>query len=320
MKSFDPRGQVRSTPETRWVLVAKVIRKFFPGITVARFPEQVDVFDNPMEWYELFEKIAYPQKSTVLLDMRKLKFAYPEAVVYLAASVDHLLRRSNATVREEKPLDNETDEYLKVCGLRRFFNVERKEPAAVDPSFFGDCIPISRDNPDKTSLAEKFAGLIQTRHAMNDTEKAYLGEALGEIMGNALDHSEVHQWYRIGQIHPTRGSITVAIADNGVGVPYTLKNGFLASRFRTASDTDCLADSFLHGVSRYAPRPGQAHGAGLLRVWEFAKKSRGRLGMLSGAGLYMVDFGPEKPVETKVKFPKALPGTLLVLRIPFRAR
>ena len=253
------------------------------------------------------------------LGMKKLRFAYPEAIVYLAAIVNHMLSRSNALIREEKPEWVVADEYLKECGLRSFFYVRRNEARAVDPKFFDDCIPISRDHQDKVSIAAKLANLIATRLHMDLDTKTLLSEALGEIMGNALEHSEVAHWYRIGQIHPTRRHITVAIADNGVGVPYTLRNGYLRNTFRKVKDASILEASFSPLVTRHPPRKGEAHGGGLDTVWAFAKETKSKLGILSGSGIFQVDFNIGDGDEAKkyTKLPSELPGTLLVLRIPF---
>ncbi|MBI3556343.1 MAG: ATP-binding protein [Deltaproteobacteria bacterium] len=175
---------------------------------------------------QFFQMLAYPKRKEIIFDMQAIDFIYPEAVVYLAAIADHLLRRSNATINEEPPSKPEVDAYLDVCGLRKFFHVRGKESRSLDPAFFGDCIPISRDKPEKSAIADKFATLIQDRLALDLTRKTQLSEALGEIMGNALDHSSLYQWYRIGQIHPTRGAITLAIADNGLGVAINEKGMF----------------------------------------------------------------------------------------------
>jgi hypothetical protein len=277
----------------------------------------LDIFEQAQDWFSLFESLTYPDALNVILDMRKLAFVYPEAVVYLAAVADHLLNRSNAYIQEEKPETIVTDEYLQACGLRPFFNVRRSEPPAIDPQLFGDCIPISRETVKKESLAEKMADLINSKCPMDQSTRTRLGEALGEIIGNAMEHSAVAQWYRIAQIHVSRKRITIAIADNGVGVSHTLRTGYSGAAFSGKRDVDILKSSFLSNVTRYPPKMGEAHGGGLDAVKGFAQSVKAKIAMLSGRGLYTIDFGGETPNERLTVFPRELPGTLLVLRIPF---
>lgn len=317
--SFLRRKRRYKKNPTPWARLAKIRRLFSPGRRDIFFPEELDIFEKPSEWFYVFRSLCDPDANLIRLRMEALKFSYPEAIVYLASTVNHLLSRTNAIVREHKPMSILTDEYLRECGLRDFFYVKRNDPRTVDPKFFGDCIPISRDSQDKVSLAEKLAKLIATRLSLDLNKKTLLSESLGEIMGNALDHSEVAHWYRIGQVHPTRRKITIAIADNGVGVPHTLKDGYLGSSMRKLKDAQILQASFHSDVTRFAPKVGEAHGGGLATVMEFARETNSKLAMLSGKGLFQVDFklDPTDGAPQLTTLPGDLPGTLLVLRIPY---
>ena len=305
-----------SAIHTEWAFVTKFRRIFKVGLTWIEFPNQVDIFGNPAEWFHLFEKLSFPKGAQILLNMRNLEFCYPEGVVYLAAIADHLLNRSNVSIKENQPSLQITDEYLKVCGLRNFFNARKGEAPAIDPKLFGDGIPISRDSQEKTSLAEKMVQLIQSRVSMTQGVATLLSESLGEVMGNSIEHGEVIQWYRIAQIHPTRGYITIAIADNGVGIPHTLRNGHQSEKFKKMKDFEVIRESFESDVTRHAPKLGEAHGAGLNIVLDFVQTTGAKLAMLSGRGMWQLDYTTPKATEKYFDFEKALPGTLLVLRIP----
>jgi signal transduction histidine kinase len=287
-----------------------------PGEFVVKFPTEIDSSVEPKKWLDVFGKLAFPQKTGIILDMKQMVFAYPEAFVYLAAVLDRIMRITNVTVREISPSDPKFGDYLIVCGLRKFFMVAPDRE--FDPSFYGDCIPISRDESAKTSTSHKIAEMIGSRLGFDGDLISDLGHAVGEILGNALEHSTVKYRYRICQVHDKRKLITLAIADNGIGIPRSLKEGYLGDSYAESADCDLIELSLDSSTTRYEPKPGRVHGMGLSVVQNFVAATDGRLVIMSGRGYYSAKAeGGKFPQVEKFDFEKELIGTIVVLRIPF---
>ena len=302
----------------KWHSIAKINRFFSSGKCKVNFPAELDLFDHTDIFCKLFHKIAFAEKELLEIHLGKVEFIYPEAVVYLAAIAEHILRRSNVEIREFQPKNVETDEYLRICGLRDFFYVPIKELPTREPSFFGDCIPISRDPQDKDSVAQKMTDLLNVRLKLDADTKALLSQGIGEVMGNSVEHGEVVNWYRIAQVHQKRKWITLAIADNGVGVCHTLRSGFKGQKYDDMKDAQLLKESFKDHVTRYAPKEGEAHGYGLTNIKKFVEKTHSKLAIVSGEGVYKVDYSTGGMIESFSNTKQALPGTLIVVRIPFK--
>ena len=292
------------------------------GKYIISFPERMDIFGDDLLWVKIFQKLISPRKRSVFLDMRKSKFFYPEFFVYLASTVEYMLAKTNADIsmdsHDSGKLDDDFDHYLDACGLRKFFHIKPSDFShlAKEPKLSGNCIEISREGEERSSIPLKFAKLLEpSLSKIQDYSSHEFSEALAEIMDNSLEHGEVPAWFRIGQVHAERGAITLAIADNGVGIPHTLKNGYNGDRFNGLSDSKILKESFKKDATSQEPTAGEARGQGLAVVFENIKKLKGKMALLSGKGLYRKDFSTDDEKLDDFKF--ELPGTLLTIRIPF---
>lgn len=305
--------------DRKWNLSARVKRFFESGHVNIEFPEHLDIFSSDTRWTKIFHNLAFPEKSSIFLDLKKTKFIYPEFLVYLAATSEHLLTKSNVRIQTQKETSTSLDPifnaYLRTSGIRDFFGIG-SDLDNREVKLFGDCVAISRDNEDRSSISYKFAELMNPYLGHIPGYSTHdLGEALGEIMGNSIEHGEVPAWFKIGQVHNDRRAITLAIADNGLGIPYTLRNGYDKKRFLKLSDSEILRESLKPDVTRMEPKFGEAHGAGLATVNNSISNIKGNIAILSGNGLYRKNFSTGHEELTDLKH--QLPGTLLVLRINF---
>jgi hypothetical protein len=311
------RRRIRKT-DFNWASIAKKQRIFSFGRSQIKFPNKIDLFFDTKGFCNLFHRIAFSETADLEFHFAKLDFIYPEAVVYLAAIAEHLLLKSNTKIKEFQSKNLEAEAYLNISGLKKFFNVKTSQSFEQDPAFNKNCIPISRDPQEKASVAQKMVDLLNAKLMLDMETKTLLSESLGEIMGNAVEHGEVRNWYRIAQLHEKRSAITIAIADNGVGVCHSLRSGFGGENYKKITDAQVLKKSFDSNVTRHPPRVGEAHGYGLTKIIEFIRKTNSKLAILSGSGVYKVDYTSGSMVESFFDQDKPLPGTLIVARISFK--
>lgn len=311
------RKGLRKRKEPEWTILAKIRRYFDDGYLKITVPDEINIFDNVAEWYSFFSTLTRPQIKQIQIDFTSSKFIYPEGVVYLSAICDHLLSKTNITIIEKKPDNEGLHDYLNVAGLRNFFKAYNLNKKTIDPKLLENCIPISRDPADKASTSLKITNLLTSHVPQLKESHSEIDQAMGEIMGNAIEHGEVKEWYRVAQIHPTRKSVTIAIADNGVGIPTTLRRGFEGNKYKGVHDSHLIKLSLRSDVTRYEEKFGESHGYGLTCAMTLSDKLGADLAILSGKGLYRLKRVSGAVNEDFLAFNKSLPGTLIVLRIPF---
>ncbi len=233
----------------------------------------------------------------------------PLALVMLAAWADRLRRRGGAVMLD---LPSMQSPYLWNTGLLRVLGggavVEAGEASATSHWF-----PLSRMRQQHASRLH--AELPKVLHLTTPGAKMVVGGAVTEIANNADEHAgpDSAAFFAAGWFE-TQRRVTIAIADNGIGIRKSLADVGLvaADEAEHLSIQKAMERGVTKAAGEVAYRGFRNGGLGLAQVRDWVRSCRGQLVIWSGMGLH-IEQG-ERVVHSDVA-PEAWPGTAVMVTL-----
>lgn len=239
-----------------------------------------------------YEKITF--------DLSKLKFVTPSGLCYLIASIQTL---TNIIGKENfeiiMPNNNSTNNYLTRMNFLETLGLN-------DDNYINknDCSnrlielqKISMTDRCDWQITENLTNVLESQLPVNNQGilKA-VSYAIGEIVDNTLRHSQSPiGGYICAQTYPNKNKLEICIIDCGIGIVESLKvendvHKEKISKFK--SDSEFIQYSIEKGVtSKTQQKFGETghSGEGLFFTSEFIKENNGRMKVISGNGMLLID-------------------------------
>lgn len=239
-----------------------------------------------------YEKITF--------DLSKLKFVTPSGLCYLIASIQTL---TNIIGKENfeiiMPNNNSTNNYLTRMNFLETLGLN-------DDNYINknDCSnrlielqKISMTDRCDWQITENLTNVLESQLPVNNQciLKA-VSYAIGEIVDNTLRHSQSPiGGYICAQTYPNKNKLEICIIDCGIGIVESLKvendvHKEKISKFK--SDSEFIQYSIEKGVtSKTQQKFGETghSGEGLFFTSEFIKENNGRMKVISGNGMLLID-------------------------------
>ncbi|MGH2407134.1 MAG: ATP-binding protein [Candidatus Limnocylindrales bacterium] len=242
--------------------------------------------------------------SSVMVDLSRLEFASPGAMVPLAAIVFQL-RSEGVVVDARMPSTPMAEDYFAKAG---WTSAILGDDAPPRPSHRRSFVPIIRFS-DHTALNAAVSATLEvvSAYAVYPTGVLKAIEwALNEVADNVLVHagSDVHGWMQVIAT-PRQGRLSFTVADHGRGILASLRERYTD----LAGDQLALEKAILPGVTRDS-RVGQGNGlSGSVRI---AEAMHGWVNLLSGRGeLRVMDDG-----RTHTQASPSYSGTVVDVTLP----
>jgi len=243
-----------------------------------------------------------------ILDFSQCSHAYPNGTVSLAALVDE--RRSSGFDFElVLPIDVSLARLFENTGLANF----------IDPTSFAGTnfqgvqhIPIQRfqSHEEQIRLVYSFMDIILKTTTLNRDVLQGLEWSLNEIMDNVPNHAK-STGGGFASLTSLANSVNFTVADRGIGVLTTLREGYPNLR----NDTEALGEAIKAGVTRNK-QAGQGNGlAGTLKI---ATASGGSFSIVSGRGrLNVFHDSDQKLASVRLVYPppQSYQGTIVDVQI-----
>lgn len=239
-----------------------------------------------------YEKITF--------DLSKLKFVTPSGLCYLIASIQTL---TNIIGKENfeiiMPNNNSTNNYLTRMNFLETLGL--KDDNYINKN---DCSnrlielqKISMTDRCDWQITENLTNVLESQLPVNNQGilKA-VSYAIGEIVDNTLRHSQSPiGGYICAQTYPNKNKLEICIIDCGIGIVESLKvendvHKEKISKFK--SDSEFIQYSIEKGVtSKTQQKFGETghSGEGLFFTSEFIKENNGRMKVISGNGMLLID-------------------------------
>ena len=239
-----------------------------------------------------YEKITF--------DLSKLKFVTPSGLCYLIASIQTL---TNIIGKENfeiiMPNNNSTNNYLTRMNFLETLGL--KDDNYINKN---DCSnrlielqKISMTDRCDWQITENLTNVLESQLPVNNQGilKA-VSYAIGEIVDNTLRHSQSPiGGYICAQTYPNKNKLEICIIDCGIGIVESLKvendvHKEKISKFK--SDSEFIQYSIEKGVTSKTQQKfcetGHS-GEGLFFTSEFIKENNGRMKVISGNGMLLID-------------------------------
>lgn len=246
----------------------------------------------------LFEK---SQNDRLTLDFQNVSHAYPNGVLPIIAQI-HRLRQNGKKIYVKLPNNNNTRKLFRAVNWAHHLSPEQfqKSESTHDrhlvTRFFTNAT-------EQKNLVYDFMDVILRNMELPRDIISGLEWSINEITDNVLNHSQSS----IGGIveattYPSNGYIAFAVADAGLGILTTLKEGIPTLR----TDLQAMGEAVKQGVTRN-PKYGQGNGlAGSLR---FTTMTGGSFEITSGNGRLLTT--PEQTTKNQRKPFQVYKGTLV---------
>lgn len=258
-----------------------------------------------------------PWHDSICLDLQRLGFASISQTTALAQVLKDS-RSSGIGGRIINPPDA-AYKYMQRMNFYRLIGIGREEDfMRHDP---GDrFIPIEtlEDESSPGTIADKVTAMVRKLAPYADISiPGTLGMAFGEIMDNAVHHSETPTpGIAAAQYYPNRKFIEFCVADGGKGIVASLRDNQRYARF---SDEQLAEMAFEANVGQFVGVPDYSHdrasmGRGLYIAAQVTRKLNGHLWLYSRDRCIALC---RDGTESLSGF--FYPGTLIVMRLPIQA-
>lgn len=270
-------------------------------------------------------KAALKAGHTIRLDFAEVKELHPCGTLVFLANFDVWHGTCPQRILGTYPKDEVAEELLQHFGIIAKLGLAERRPeithelvrfwhyrsgAIVDSASYRNLATTIRDNMD---------------HPERDLFADCLNEAVANCVGHAysferenLPPKDFRKWWLVSSLRENHAF--VAIYDMGVSIPTSLRRKpelqdyFKLRRFKDRSLIKAAVAS-LRTSTKLAHR-----GKGLPEMLDFSRRlaSGGYLSIGSGHGAYQFNVGSESEVSTSLIC--AIPGTLIMWRIPFHEK
>jgi hypothetical protein len=197
---------------------------------------------------------------------------------------------------------NETKNILERNGFLSFFGY-RKINDYYDTTIPYQVLSSKDDRYFNDYVFNKFlnkSGLPDMTKAL----KKKLMESIYEIFINAKMHSRTEKIFVCGQFFPANKRIEFMITDTGLGIRNVVNNTFGSNLSAVQAIKWALKD-------RHTTKQGVSGGIGLSLLYEFVKKNRGKIQIVSNKGFWELNDGN----EATRSFDNEFPGTMVNISI-----
>lgn len=153
-------------------------------------------------------------------------------------------------------------------------------------------------------LLRRLLSEVGTRIECREGVLLGLDWSMNEVMDNVLVHSQAPCGFVLAQIHQAAKHFAVCVADQGLGVPNTIRQAFPTLR----DDRDALATAIKAGTTR-DKKVGQGNGLwGLTRI---VTLNDGYLSVTSGRNMLCIEGEQPPTFESAQSFDIAMSGTIV---------
>jgi len=275
-------------------------------MTKITVPEEFDItsleeFIKQLYWYD--------NKTSVEIDLSKLKFIRPSGLAVLAAYTQYLkvtgLFENRRTILW--PNDSDVIRYLKRMDFHQMLDIKTSENFSRrnGTGKFQELYQV--DNEDEIScIIGSLEQILQRRSKLSGDFVNIMRYALHEILENLFNHANSPiNGVICGQSYPKLKKVQFAIVDVGIGIPKSLRSNPKYSRL---SDKKCLLESI---KSKVTSKPNANTGEGLFFASKIAQLNDGLFYILSlNARLE----ARGKPIAQDAPYWQ---GTIIVFEVPY---
>jgi anti-sigma regulatory factor (Ser/Thr protein kinase) len=265
--------------------------------------------------YELIEQVVddnlQPKSPKINFIFDSLGFIEPSGITVLS-NITHWLIYNNVKVRYSCPPHKE---FIKNKSLRflddsQYFKHYLKKTIRENAAVRGTTIPLELVRLETSyQWSDKVAQWLAGKIRVNVRSLADIKMCLLEIFNNISDHSKQQIGSAFIQHYPSKNTVSIAISDFGVGIPYNIKKSF-----PQLSDAEAIEKATERGFStKSTPRN---RGAGLdTLINNVVKNNGGDVYIHSNCGIlnciYANDDIKLKNITTSVFYP----GTLIEINL-----
>jgi len=223
------------------------------------------------------------------LDLSSVRFFYPTTLTILSPFI-----------KSNKPKEirfNNRD-------VLQYFNIVMHDNVNVSKTFI-PCIELTKISANYDKEVCRIYDYIQEW-----SENIYkpLAFVMDELVGNVYQHAKHNNAYVLAQYYPNRRFVEVAIIDDGIGIPNSLRN---AHKFvNTINDSDLI----IKAIEGYSSKPeeGRAFGLGSsLRIVVERLNGEALVASIKGM-IYLNNYNREMLISDT----GYIKGTLIGIRIP----
>lgn len=233
--------------------------------------------------------------DSIIFDLEKLTFISPVGFCTLACLIKYCQYNKIANKYKLIP-SKHVNSYFERMDFYNAFGVD----AGISQCRY-DCSnrlmelkEIRGQNPNEDSrIAEHFKHIFQSQIKGDSNILEAVSYSIGEIVDNTIRHSlSPINGFICAQTYRNRRKLEICIADCGVGIPQSLRS----SNNIELSESDCLVCDYeyiLYALRKgISSKYGNGHtGEGLFFTSEFIKENCGRMKIISGNGLYLLNNG-----------------------------
>lgn len=214
-------------------------------------------------------------KEDITIDLSGVTKAYPNGIVPMICEINYQRRRVGRKVAVVPPSSDIIKELFHSNGWWAYL-FEDELPAEHKG---GATIPLFsyNNNNELNESINKIVDILARKTQMSKGVHHAFEWTINEIAGNVLSHSAAHCGWIQSVTYRDHNSISMVVADRGVGIPYTMKRSFEAD-----SDTALIMKALERGVTS---DPDNGQGNGLAGALSITQANKSNLRILSGRGL-----------------------------------
>lgn len=237
----------------------------------------------------------------IRIDFSDCPGAFADGMVPLVAQVDKL-RRDGLVVTVILPKNDYLERLFLNTNWAHFLSPD--EYNFNDAESFNNNYPLHRfsNSKEQASVVNGLLRIILKKLTLSRDMLQGLEWSFNEITDNVLNHAQVGGGLAQANWYPQSGKVQFVVADVGVGILASLREGFPNLKH----DTEALEEAIKAGTTRNS-QIGQGNGlAGTLRI---ATLTGGVFSIASGRGQLVIDANIQRPIV--VDPTSAMQGTMV---------
>jgi len=274
---------------------------------------RVDIEPDPSQIFNALKIMLSSGIKHVTIDLTKVEFLYPAAVVLLTQTVVYIHRTRPRKVKFSliRPEDPKVEDYLSSCGFYYYFGLRRRAGTPrIHPR--GEVIRLKRRRCLTPLFSQELVELIKKHQDVSFMVERDLIEAIIELEDNVKRHSESEVgWFVLAQGYPNSNRVRMVIGDLGIGIRSHLSRHPDFEYLADKPSSNAIIQSLQRGVT--GALHGEHSGEGLYTIWKFIDACGGSMVILSEDGCVLLKGEDVKIINLDFVFP----GTFVVLKVNY---